>query len=56
MSFKYSIRYTVTARTELEAVTRAAELLRTGVSLISIVSTEAIGTYMWAVVMAVSED
>lgn len=53
---KYRIRYTVTARTELEAVTRAAEMLRKGVSLIGIVSAEPIGTYMWAVLMSVSED
>lgn len=52
----YQIRYTVTARTEFEAVTKAGLMLRTGVHLLGIVSTAPLGTYMWEVVMKVSED
>jgi len=52
---KYVIRYEVAAVSELDAITKAGGMLRTGVRLISVQSSEEVAPGWWSVAMWVSE-
>lgn len=59
MTDEYSIRYTVTATTELDAITKAVAMLRADTSLIAVQSAERVGFVaghlMWDVRLKVAE-
>lgn len=56
----YGIKFTVSAETKFDAITKAVEKLRTGLSLIAVQSTErvgfAAGSLVWEVRLKVHED
>lgn len=56
MSHNYTIRYEVPAQTELEAIKKAAALLRSNYHLIAIVKAEPVAAGFWTVSMRVEED
>lgn len=52
----YSLTYTVTAATNLEAMTNAIAMLRTGVKLRSVTSVIRVSGTLWRVVLNLWED
>jgi len=56
MSHDYTIRYTVSAETKLEAIEKATEKLRTTLRLIAVVSADPAGKPWWTVRLKVYED
>jgi hypothetical protein len=52
----YVIKYEVAAATNLEAITKAGEMLRTGVRLVDVQSAEEVRPGWWLVRMWVAEE
>ena len=56
MSHRYSLTYTVTAPNELEAIRKAASMLRSGVRLRGVNSVTRASGNLWRVSLNLSED